>query len=339
MKVTTIACLKKRALPLSYNCDPRQLGSCHKGDLISTGTADCKKDSLIVTCDPINDQFFSSVIDVPDVSRHGVNCVANRNRPIICGTPGTDTRCVCDKAVDVKRPKGTLFNQCRCQYWPQDDPRTNQPSFCTQFDNGGRSNVHFYTCCNNCNDLDSSCDTETYQGGGSTDAYCSSCGQNSQLGGGRATYRFNCVSCTQQRTCERECSSGFGGFITRNTPSLCPRWSGCFRGCCTKAQKFSGTGQRKKQTDTVIDVGEFCGDFMCQEDESHETCPADCCPIVNPTSCNQQSCNPNCCLHPSCCGFNSTTTNSSYSNYHLMHIHLCLYLLTVLFSIALVQML
>ena len=336
MKVTTIECLTKRTLPLSYNCDPRQLGSCNKGDLISTNIADCRRDSLIITCDPINDHFLSSVIDIPDVNRHGVNCIASFHLPIICGNTGTDTRCVCDKAVDIKRPKATLANQCRCQYWPNDDHRVDQPSFCTQFDHGGTSTVHFYACCNNCNDADSSCDGDTYQGGGSTDAYCANCGQNSQLGGGRATYRFNCVSCRQQYACVSECNSGFSGTAIKLIPSLCPRWSGCFRGCCIKALERFASGQRKRQTDNdmVVDVGEFCGDFICQEDETQETCPADCCPVVNPTACNPKSCNPDCCLHPRCCGFNSTTSSKSTS--HFTHIHLHLLLSLVLCGITLV---
>jgi len=163
---TSVASAKnKRELPLSYDCNPR-LGTCFKGDLISKNVATCKKDSLFITCSPVGDYLFSSVVDVPDVSVHGVDCVPDSTLPLVCGTE--DTRCVCDKAVDIKRPTESLFNQCRCQYWPEVDVRASQPSYCTQYDHGGTSKVHFYTCCNNCNDADKSCDGHAYQGGGTT---------------------------------------------------------------------------------------------------------------------------------------------------------------------------
>ena len=106
-------------LPLSFNCDPRTSGSCHKGDLVSTNVADCERDSSILTCDPINDYALSSVVDAPDVNKHGVNCVPVKSRglPFACGS-AYDTRCVCDKAVDYTKPKETIANQCRCQYYP-----------------------------------------------------------------------------------------------------------------------------------------------------------------------------------------------------------------------------
>ena len=294
----------KRELPLSYSCDPRTAGSCYKGDLVSTTVADCKKDSIFVTCDPINDYSFSSVVDVPDVSKHGVNCVpVNSGVRFKCGSEH-DTRCVCYKAVDYKKPKETLFNQCRCQYWPAVDTRMNQPSYCTQYDHGGTSGIHFYTCCDNCNDGDdTSCDGHTYQGGGSTGSYCSSCGQHSQSGGGRVTYRFNCVSCSQQKRCEDECNKDW---VAKDVPTQCPRWSGCFRGCCVKA---SGKHQSKRQTTNgSTEVGEFCGDSICQAGEDHYTCPIDCCPSVNANDCHPKNCsNPSCCYDPHCCIFEAET--------------------------------
>ena len=233
-----IATRNKRQLPLQTTCDLRRPGDCYKGDLIDTEVADCKKTSFIRTCDPINDDYkLSSVIDVPDVSKHGVDCVGDGSRPITCGGAGTDTRCVCDKAVDVKRIKSTVANQCRCQYWPQHDPRKDKPSYCTQYDNGGTTGVHFYICCNNCNDpLDGSCNKKDYQGGGSEGNYCGACGTNTEDGGGRETYSFNCVSCSQQSACEKQCNKKYGG-IWANIPGFCPKWARCFRECCIEAEE------------------------------------------------------------------------------------------------------
>ena len=74
----------KRELPLSYNCDPRQYGSCAKADLVSTSVADCKRSRWWQTCKPINDYALSSVVDIPDSSRASCNLV--NGLPIRCGS-------------------------------------------------------------------------------------------------------------------------------------------------------------------------------------------------------------------------------------------------------------
>ena len=214
-----------RELPLNRECNLNALGSCVKGDLISTSIADCERDSYVYTCKPINDYFASNVVDIPDTSSTRANCIPVNN-PVVCGRSGTDTRCVCDQYFYHST------NQCRCQYWPLVDSRADKPSFCTQYDHGGTTGFHWYVCCNNCNDPgDKSCDKFTYQGGGSRGDYCSNCGQNSEAGGGRPTYHFNCESCAQQAFCKSKCDSG-AGFLTKNIPGLCPAWAACCRDCC-----------------------------------------------------------------------------------------------------------
>lgn len=297
---------EKRELPLSFSCDPSITGSCYKGDLVSESVSDCERDASffnVFTCDPINDYSLSSVVDVPDVSARGVDCVPTHGLPIRCGSPGTDTRCVCDQAYDIERLQ---FNECRCQYWPAVDVRMNRPSYCTQWDHGGTSGIHFYGCCNNCNDNDPSCDGQTYQGGGSTEAYCGQCGQNSPLGRGRITYRYNCVSCAQQNECERKCDDLWFG-LTENLPSLCPKWLGCFRGCCLKAEEVNS--RRKRGTNQTVEISTFCGDYVCQNGEDTTICPVDCCPQVN-SECDEP-CAPDCCLEPECCIFTSHNSDTS----------------------------
>ena len=48
---------------------------------------------------------------------------------------------------------------------------------------------------------------------------------------------------------------------------------------------------------------EFCGDGKCLSPESTSTCPEDCCPGANPSSCAQSgdTCVASCCQIPSCC--------------------------------------
>lgn len=302
----------KRELPISVKCTP--ISSCNKGDLISPSIADCKRDSLIKTCTPRNKRFASSTVDIPD-TRTGVDCLPVGGKQIACGSPGTDTRCVCDDAVDIRRIQ---FNQCRCQYWPGIDERSNLPSYCTQYDHGGTSGIHYYTCCNNCKDADKTCSGATYQGGGSSDQYCGSCGTNSELGGGRITYRFNCGSCTAQTMCEQICDKKFLGVLA-NVRGFCPRWSGCFRGCCLKHVQMQTDPQPLVVTidaHKLTDDFEFCGDFECQDGEDYMNCPVDCCPIADPVYCTVNEtlpCNRDCCVFPGCCSLNLTAENSGDS--------------------------
>ena len=228
-------------LPLNTSCNLLEQG-CSKGDLIDMKIADCKKDgpnANIYTCDSLNNLH----IPLSDLSDKKMQCNANTERPIVCGTPGTNTRCVCYKAdQNLKGPKETALNGCRCQYWPEEDIRENQPNFCTQFDHGGQGGgktiLHIYTCCNNCLGSDKSCNGHTYQGGGATDAYCDVCGRsNSKLhvsGEGAIIYAFNCVNCSQQNVCEEKCHHKWNGSM-KEIPGLSAMWADCFRDCCLNA--------------------------------------------------------------------------------------------------------
>ena len=203
-------------LLLNTSCNLLEHG-CSKGDLIDTKIANCKRNgpkANIYTCEPLDDPSLGSVanLKLPDMNKHGVTCKSDTERPIICGAPGTNTRCVCNNAVNLKRPKETTLNQCRCQYWPEEDVCEKQSNFCTQFDRGSKSMLHFYICCNNCQESDTGCNGHTYQGRGATDAYCDMCGHSSKSRGGRAIYTYNCVNCSQQKSCEEKCHHKWNGF-------------------------------------------------------------------------------------------------------------------------------
>lgn len=276
--ITVSTSKSRRDLPINRNCHfDNEISSelCNKGDLISSEVVDCERDVLRYqirqTCVPHLNSLFSKVTEPPDLS-YGVNCTPKTNLPMLCGSSGTDTRCVCDKSYSY------LTNQCRCQYWPLVDYRSDKPSFCTQYDHGGTKRVHFYTCCNNCNDNDDTCKGTTYQGGGSTEEYCNSCGE--KKGRGRATYHFNCVSCAQQSYCKSICDRGFK---QKNIPGYCWKWSTCFRDCC----HIASYSQEKRNTREVVEVGDFCGDFICQEGEDERSCSIDCCPLRQPENCKK----------------------------------------------------
>ena len=265
----------KRVLPTNKNCDP-QNEVCRKGDWVATRIADCKRTGFF-TCDAQNDVFYSWTVDVAE----GGGCQPVGGLRFTCGSAGTNTRCVCS---DYK----FYLNECRCQYWPEEDPGASQPAFCTGYYTGGTSNVHHWACCDNCDDPTNTCDRTTWQGG-SSESYCSSCGVNT--GGGRVKYYFNCGSCSQQGECEDYCSGPI-----RNLPGLCWQWLDCFKGCClARAQQ----PRNKRQIETMT----FCGDGTCSSNETPTTCPIDCCYQVNPDcSKNHTSiCENNCCGDPSCC--------------------------------------
>ena len=245
----------KRELPLSLDCD---VGSnadwdkCYKGDLIRETVADCKRKASwynVFTCDPVDKHAWSTSVNVPDVDRRGVDCQPKTGLPVTCGT--RDTRCVCDDPWDLTSPLARPYNtnRCRCQYWPVQDERETEPALCKQYDHGGVSGVHFYVCCNNCQDpggaSEQYCDGETYQGGGTTSSQCGKCGQRtaSQLGS-RLTYTFNCKSCQQQRYCNDYCNEKEP--LAKKLPGLCPKWIGCFRGCCLSADP-TFRGKRSSQ--------------------------------------------------------------------------------------------
>ena len=46
----------------------------------------------------------------------------------------------------------------------------------------------------------------------------------------------------------------------------------------------------KRDTKEFVDVGQFCGDLICQEGEDINNCPVDCCPVNHAASC-KSSCN------------------------------------------------
>ena len=214
--------------PQLLNCDPIA-GTCGKGDLIDVSIADCERDGII-TCTPINNYKLSNVVDLPAYCRFICSGCRPAFRKLQCGDAGTDTRCVCRKVWDYNYPRNFVANQCRCQYWPEVDSRSSKPSYCIQYDHGGITGVHFYICCNNCNDPgDKSCAGTVYQGGGTKgNAYCGRCGVHSSAGGGRAKYPFSCGSCSQQTECEMKCDKEWFG-LTKKIPGLCPEWSTCFR--------------------------------------------------------------------------------------------------------------
>ena len=280
----------KRLVPCDQSCNPTT-GTCRKGDFVDKDIADCEYNCFQGTCTASGQTggVISWVVE-PDANNR---CVPILGKPMRCGDPGTNTRCVCSHHK-------IEFNQCRCQYWTAATPGENKPAFCTAYYLGGTSGVHHYACCNNCNDpTPNTCDSLTYQGGSTID-YCDPCGKRNAVGGGLEKYFFNCDCCKTQTACSLKCDTTF-----RDLPGFCWRWIDCFKGCCLDAvAKGLSVNVIESDTNQTIDLGEveFCGDGVCSFPESPSTCPADCCYQVNSTcTAVPDQCTPACCQMDSCC--------------------------------------
>lgn len=282
ISTTTLADLEleKRVLPLNENCDPRQ-ETCLKGDWLSSSVADCEFDrsfSHPISCTPESDTNLHWVVE-PDENG---NCRPVNGKPILCGSSGTNTRCVCSSP---KLP----FNHCRCQYWTEVAAGESENAFCTAYYiDAGSTSLHHYACCDNCDDPNSSCDGQTWHGG-STESYCGTCGTPS--GGGVPKYYFNCDDCQTQLTCKNTCNLRS---LIATWPGNCWKWVDCFAGCC---RDMGNQFHQRRQLDTI----EFCGDGICQQSsENPDVCPSDCCYLKNST-CGTNGCTPECCQTATCC--------------------------------------
>lgn len=217
--------LAKRALPTNSNCDPR-FQACRKGDWVSEEVADCEYHGPKITCNAIGDHTLSWIVDEDKNNA----CLPSQGLQFTCGDPNTHTRCVCNDGNVFYRHfrNAPLLNQCKCQYWPAEDIGVQSPAFCTGYYTGGRSKVHHWICCNNCQDREeNTCDGKTWQGGSHLD-YCGACGEST--GKGRVKYYFNCGSCEDQYRCEKECNSP----AWMKWPGLCWLWADCFIDCCLR---------------------------------------------------------------------------------------------------------
>ena len=222
--------LAKRALPINKNCDPRSQ-VCRKGDWISQDVAACEYHSHNSMCS-INSNHLNWMVNLDKDDA----CIPTNGLQFLCGAINTHTRCVCSDEnffYNFLLFKKIVKNQCKCQYWPEEDIGAKSPAFCTGYYAGGDTTVHHWICCNNCNDREANtCDGKTWQGGSSVD-YCAACGENT--GNGYDKYYFNCGSCEEQYRCETECNKS-SPFI--KLPGFCWLWTDCFKNCCLHLPQY-----------------------------------------------------------------------------------------------------
>lgn len=158
---------------------------------------------------------------------------------------------------------------------------------------GGQWLIHWYNCCDNCDEDNPYCDGYTWQGASNVQ-YCGSCGETSF--NGKYLKQYECVNCDVQGNCS-ELVKKF------NYPGLCWMWSMAFRGCC----KSAASENTQNGYDVIKTSFSFCGDRKCQTGEDPTNCPLDCCPLVNEMCSGGSSveCLPVCCSESTCCSTNN----------------------------------
>ena len=173
---------------------------------------------------------------------------------------------------------------------------------CLSFWLGGDYWVHWYTCCNNCNSQDTSCDGKTYHGA-SNGTYCDACGTDNKAGDGYKRFDisdFSCGGCTGQEEVLNECRLSLGWHYV--TKGYCWEFSLCFEDLC------------KKQDDQGITPKATAYDGVCNDGETEKDSPVDCCQKVN-DACKwvNGTCPPKCCGEPDCCRTSAGTNTVSAS--------------------------
>ena len=170
------------------------------------------------------------------------------------------------------------------------------PGMCNLFMFGGISRIHFYECCNNCNEERPTCDGKTYQSA-SKGQYCDKCGVDNSKGNGIKLLQFACGGCKRQDQIDEICLE-----IVRkqhlDKPGFCWLYAFCFSAYCVHTKNENLIYSNRTIPDT-------CFDLQCGPGETIENCPIDCCGSVN-QQCKVDIKDPNavppkCCMEYSCC--------------------------------------
>jgi hypothetical protein len=157
------------------------------------------------------------------------------------------------------------------------------PGQCATYRWGGISGLHWYACCNNCNQGVSTCDGVTYQSATST-AYCAKCGIDTKKGDGTSHATYPCGGCQGQERTRKKCLSNIRSVF--QIPGLCWAFAKCFKSKCESVAQ-----------------PETCFNLVCDAGETVDNCPTDCCGSKN-EKCDwskSTTCVPQCCNEHTCC--------------------------------------
>ncbi|XP_033637174.1 uncharacterized protein LOC117298055 [Asterias rubens] len=107
--------------------------------------------------------------------------------------------------------------------------------------------------------------------------------------------------CTDKGNAEKWCNQRWGWLSTDD----CWVWSECFEAACRPGSS----------------EGSFCGDGRCDDSvETSNSCPLDCCPVVNPDQCiiKNNTCSSLCCSEATCCDGSEASTSAEVTTFWLI---------------------
>ncbi|XP_074645809.1 uncharacterized protein LOC141902067 [Tubulanus polymorphus] len=206
--------------------------------------------------------------------------------------------CFRNKCIDkYGSPPSPSAQLALCERWPRKAGDKASDGHCLEFNWGGLTGVHWYSCCNNCKNGNATavvCDKKTYHTA-SSGIYCGSCGVDLKAGdGSKRGEQFYCGGCAGQEEVAALCSRWWN-----NIKGMCWHFSKCFHDKCTDKYGYAPAPSQPAKAPPT------CYDGKCQAGETTKNCPIDCCYKINP-KCHlanlKNTCMDKCCSDEKCCG-------------------------------------
>ncbi|XP_067653655.1 uncharacterized protein [Haliotis asinina] len=161
---------------------------------------------------------------------------------------------------------------------------------CSNFWWGGKSKVHFYTCCNNLNESRPYCDGRTYHRA-SNESYCKSGGFDGGDGEQHGSYR--CGGCDGQTRVAKQCKA----WPPLDVVGTCWVFTKCFTDYCQKWYQVNGLRLAVRDGPGMPNT---CYNGKCDAGETTDNCPLDCCYKKNKQCTWNNKCLLQFCATPSC---------------------------------------
>ncbi len=168
---------------------------------------------------------------------------------------------------------------------PNDRPQkaaqsTGNDCFNYNLVNAASNTDYFYTCCDTLGKENADAKTKV------VNYDCNPSQFNTLELSGQSVF-----SCSKKENSEKWCKQRWGWLSTDD----CWVWPECFKAACRPGSS----------------EGSFCGDGRCDDSvETSNSCPLDCCPVVNPDNCiiKNSTCSSRCCSETTCCAGKEAST-------------------------------
>jgi len=146
------------------------------------------------------------------------------------------------------------------QKHPVDQPPAPGTDECCDYQSGGTSRIHTYTCCN---PHFGSCGDTTFQGGATTNSYCT---DGAPTGGGTLTGCYSMPTHCDETMCNAAtaCQSYCSGFALNR--AICWNWTTCFSGCMSNQVMYASCTRPSAPSgffEVALDGGTTCSSSSC----------------------------------------------------------------------------